>query len=397
MPFKLENSDINTRVYGWGTATTVGGLSTSVVDENFTSGTVPMRAVRRNASFMPFSNLVIPSGYSNGGANILLANGWAQVNRFILSNSPRATRTGNSSSVIPIYYSNTNPHGTGTLYIGGSSSSYAVSNYCPPVIMLGIQAQGGSGGEGVSLAASEFMAMEYARSSGGGGSGGAAMITYWRLPTGFNLVGYYKINGDVTLYDASGNILLVCSKGNNGEGGYIDSSGDAFVGFIKSIRQPDGGVEQSTVSYAGWSANPDFITGYITGKSGYPSYNSTAGRAGGSGALYATVPITGGNNRYGVNGTGLSTAIYINGTSDKTLPPQSGGLADIGETGSGEGGGGGASRFGTGGNTRSGTGSGYGQGGGGGFPPYGSPAYLNYVKNFKAGGAGGAACIQLYW
>lgn len=402
MSFKVEGVDLNTKIYGWGTASTFGGFNTSVVSSKLTMGGVSMKAVPRNANFMPFSTVLLTDKFRDDDSAILNSLSWAQVNRFILSNTAKVTRTASSSSIRPIYYSGTNPNGLGSLFIGGTSSSHRVSAACPPVVMILVQARGGNGGMGVAVkdrnAAYPFGGGDLARSCGGGGSGGAATVLYWRFPTtGINLVGHYKLyNGDVTLYDENGTVLLVCNKGNNGQDGDVGLNGSSATTWITSVRHPNGG-EAVSGTYTGLSANSDFTAAYRTSQDGATSFLAAFGLAGGQGSLYSNLPISGGNDRPATDGGSFTSTIYLNGLSSQIFSTRSGGsaLADGGRYQ--EGGGGGASRFGTGGNTRSGTGSGYGQGGGGGKAPYGEPTYLNYVKNTVSGGVGGSACIQFYW
>lgn len=402
MPFKVGNVDLSNIVYGWGTANTFGGFATSLVSDKLTTGGLTMKAVPRNVNFMPFSNVEITNGYIPD-LLILRAVAWAQVNRFILSSTPKVTRTRISSDLIPIYYRGNGSRGLGTLYIGGGTSEYIVSSLCPPVVLIAFQAQGGNGGMGVAvkgLEAYTYMGANYGRSGGGGGSGGCAALYYWKLPTttGLNLVGFCKINGDVTFYDAGGSELLVCNKGNKGLDGNVetDNRPDGSIIRITSVLHPSGGAEVSGV-FTGISTNLDFVSAYQISQDGETHGLIAGGLAGRDGSAYFEPAIGSVSEDPASSGYSFYSTIYLNGLSDKTFSARSGGSAMKDGTSKQEGGGGGASRFGTGGDTRSGTGSGYGQGGGGGVAQYIEPTAGNYTKNTLAGGVGGSACVQFYW
>ena len=405
MAYKSNGSNLANIVYGFGTAATYGNFSTSVMNSHFKTGGTAMRFVPKNENFMPFSDMDV-GGYQAGDSDILRANVFAGVNRFILSDATdRVTRT--DSSVTAIYYKGNGYNGRGELYIGGTSSGYRVSSDCPPVILIAIQGAGGSGSSGLARGNSYLVGIQVWQHIGGngGGSGGTAFFQL-RMPhdaTTPTLVGYFQVSSSGTSLRDKSNVLFATASAG-GSGGGVFGTPD-LLDSVYSHIQGYGGLAGEVTVYS-LSSRPEWKNVTFTTATGSTIY-SISGAVGGKGGYnYGSSTLSISNRYASSSGSGKSsTSVYINNASSgNTIVGKSGGSGgsnlNNGATGyTGAGGGGGAgSMFGVGGGGNSSPGStAYGAGGGGGTPTKTRWDFLTGGNDWVAGKSGAGGCVKFFW
>lgn len=403
MAYKSNGSNLANIVYGFGTATTYGNFSTSVMNRHFKTGGTAMRFVPKNANFMPFSDMDV-GGYQAGDSDILRASVFAGVNRFIMSGaSDKVTRT--DSSVTAIYYKGNGYNGRGELYIGGTSSGYRVSSDCPPVILIAIQGAGGSGSRGLARGDGYAVGIQRWQHVGGngGGSGGTAFFQL-RMPhdaTTPTLVGYFQVTSSGTSLRDKSNVLFATASAG-GSGGSVSGASYPWDGSHNQGYGGSGGgvTVYSLTSRPEWKnvsfttptgSRASTISGAVGGKGGYNYGSSTASAA----RKHASSS----------GGSKTGTSIYINNAnSGNTIVGKSGGSggtnSNNGATGyTGAGGGGGAgSMFGVGGAGNSAAGStAYGAGGGGGTPTKTRWTIFTGGDAWVSGKSGAGGCVKFFW
>lgn len=403
MAYKSNGSNLANIVYGFGTATTYGNFSTSVMNSHFKTGGTAMRFVPKNANFMSFSDMDV-GGYQAGDSDILRASVFAGVNRFIMSGaSDKVTRT--DSSVTAIYYKGKGYNGRGELYIGGTSSGYRVSSDCPPVILIAIQGAGGSGSSGLARGNGYVLGIPVWQHVGGngGGSGGTAFFQL-RMPhdaTTPTLVGYFQVTSSGTsLRDKSNALFATASAG--GSGGSVSGASYPWDGIHK---QGNGGSGGGVTVYS-LTSRPEWKNVSFTSPFGN-MVSTISGAVGGKGGYNYGANTTSVSGRYASSsgGSKTRTSIYINNAnSGNTIVGKSGGSggtnSNNGTTGyTGAGGGGGAgSMFGVGGAGNSAAGStAYGAGGGGGTPTKTSWIILTGGDAWVSGKSGAGGCVKFFW
>lgn len=405
MAYKSNGSNLANIVYGFGTATTYGNFSTSVMNSHFKTGGTAMRFVPKNANFMPFSDMDV-GGYQAGDSDILRASVFAGVNRFIMSGaSDKVTRT--DSSVTAIYYKGNGYNGRGELYIGGTSSGYRVSSDCPPVILIAIQGAGGSGSSGLARGNGYIVGIQVWQHVGGngGGSGGTAFFQL-RMPhdaTTPTLVGYFQVSSSGTSLRDKRNVLFATASAG-GTGGSVSGTPDLWDGQY-SHNQGNGGSGGGVTVYS-LSSRPEWKNVTFTTSTG-STISTISGATGGKGGYNYSSITTSVSDRYASSsgGSKSSTSVYINNAnSGNTIVGKSGGSggsnSNNGTTGyTGAGGGGGAgSMFGVGGAGNSSPGStAYGAGGGGGTPTKTSWSILTGDNAWVSGKSGAGGCVKFFW
>lgn len=405
MAYKSNGSNLTNIVYGFGTATTYGNFSTSVMNSHFKTGGTAMRFVPKNANFMPFSDKDV-GGYQAGDSDILRASVFAGVNRFIMSGaSDKVTRT--DSSVTAIYYKGNGYNGRGELYIGGTSSGYRVSSDCPPVILIAIQGAGGSGSSGLARGNRYLVGIQVWQHVGGngGGSGGTAFFQL-RMPhnaTTPTLVGYFQVSSSGTSLRDKRNVPFATARAG-GTGGSVSGTPDLWDGQY-SHNQGNGGSGGGVTVYS-LSSRPEWKNVTFTTSTGR-TISTISGATGGKGGYNYGSITTSVSDRYASSsgGSKSSTSVYINNAnSGNTIVGKSGGSggsnSNNGTTGyTGAGGGGGAgSMFGVGGAGNSSPGStAYGAGGGGGTPTKTSWIVFTGDNDWVSGKSGAGGCVKFFW
>lgn len=405
MAYKSNGSNLANIVYGFGTAATYGNFSTSVLNSHFKTGGTAMRFVPKNENFMPFSDMDV-GGYQAGDSDILRANVFAGVNRFILSGAvDRVTRT--DSSVTAIYYKGNGYNGRGELYIGGTSSGYRVSSDCPPVILIAIQGAGGSGSSGLARGNSYLVGFQIWQHVGGngGGSGGTAFFQL-RMPhdaTTPTLVGYFQVSSSGTSLRDKSNVLFATASAG-GSGGNVSGTPDLWD-FVYSHIQGHGGLAGNVTVYS-LSSRPEWKNVTFTTATGSTIYPISGAVGGKGGYNYSSSTVSVSNRYASSSGSGKSiTSVYINNAnSGNSIVGKSGGSGgsnlNNGSTGyTGAGGGGGAgSMFGFGGAGNSSPGStAYGAGGGGGTPTKTRWNAFTGGNDWVAGKSGAGGCVKFFW
>ena len=403
MAYKSNGSNLANIVYGFGTATTYGNFSTSVMNSHFKTGGTAMRFVPKNANFMPFSDMDV-GGYQAGDSDILRASVFAGVNRFIMSGaSDKVTRT--DSSVTAIYYKGNGYNGRGELYIGGTSSGYRVSSDCPPVILIAIQGAGGSGSSGLARGNGYFVGIQVWQHVGGngGGSGGTAFFQL-RMPhdaTTPTLVGYFQVSSSGTSLRDKRNVLFATASAG-GSGGSVSGSPYPWDG---SHNQGNGGSGGGVTVYS-LTSRPEWKNVSFTTPTGSMA-STISGAVGGKGGYNYGADTASVSGKYASSsgGSKTGTSIYINNAnSGNTIVGKSGGSggtnSNNGATGyTGAGGGGGAgSMFGVGGAGNSAAGStAYGAGGGGGTPTKTRWIIFTGGDAWVSGKSGAGGCVKFFW
>ena len=405
MAYKSNGSNLTNIVYGFGTASSYGNFSTSVMNSHFKTGGTAMRFVPKNANFMPFSDMDV-GGYQAGDSDILRASVFAGVNRFIMSGaSDKVTRT--DSSVTAIYYKGNGYNGRGELYIGGTSSGYRVSSDCPPVILIAIQGAGGSGSSGLARGYRNLIGIQFWQHVGGngGGSGGTAFFQL-RMPhdaTTPTLVGYFQVSSSGTSLRDKRNVLFATARAG-GTGGSVSGTPDVLDSPF-SHNQGNGGSGGGVTVYS-LSSRPEWKNATFTTFTG-STISTISGATGGKGGYNYGSSTTSVSDRYASSsgGSKSSTFVYINNAnSGNTIVGKSGGSGGsnsnnrtTGYTGAG-GGGGAGSMFGVGGAGNSSPGStAYGAGGGGGTPTKTSWKVLNGDNDWVSGKSGAGGCVKFFW
>lgn len=405
MAYKSNGSNLTNIVYGFGTATTYGNFSTSVMNSHFKTGGTAMRFVPKNANFMSFSDMDV-GGYQAGDSDILRASVFAGVNRFIMSGaSDKVTRT--DSSVTAIYYKGNGYNGRGELYIGGTSSGYRVSSDCPPVILIAIQGAGGSGSSGLARGYRNLIGIQFWQHVGGngGGSGGTAFFQL-RMPhdaTTPTLVGYFQVSSSGTSLRDKRNVPFATARAG-GTGGSVSGTPDLLDSPF-SHNQGNGGSGGGVTVYS-LSSRPEWKNVTFTTSTG-STISTISGATGGKGGYNYGSSTTSVSDRYASSsgGSKSSTSVYINNAnSGNTIVGKSGGSGGsnsnnrtTGYTGAG-GGGGAGSMFGVGGAGNSSPRStAYGAGGGGGTPTKTSWKVLTGDNNWVSGKSGAGGCVKFFW
>lgn len=405
MAYKSNGSNLANIVYGFGTAATYGNFSTSVMNSHFKTGGTAMRFVPKNENFMPFSDMDV-GGYQAGDSDILRANVFAGVNRFILSGAAdRVTRT--DSSVTAIYYKGNGYNGRGELYIGGTSSGYRVSSDCPPVILIAIQGAGGSGSSGLARGNSYLLGIQVWQHIGGngGGSGGTAFFQL-RMPhdaTTPTLVGYFQVSSSGTSLRDKSNVLFATASAG-GSGGGVQGTPTLWDSPYNH-NQGYGGTGGGVMVYS-LSSRPEWKNVTFTTATGSTTY-LISGAVGGKGGYNYGGSTESVSGRYASSSGGSmsSTSVYINNANSRnSIVGRSGGSggsnSNNGSTGyTGAGGGGGAgSMFGVGGGGNSSPRStAYGAGGGGGTPTKTRWDFLTGGNDWVAGKSGAGGCVKFFW
>lgn len=405
MAYKSNGSNLANIVYGFGTASSYGNFSTSVMNSHFKTGGTAMRFVPKNANFMPFSDMDV-GGYQAGDSDILRASVFAGVNRFIMSGATdRVTRT--DSSVTAIYYKGNGYNGRGELYIGGTSSGYRVSFDCSPVILIAIQGAGGSGSNGLARGYRNLIGIQSWQHVGGngGGSGGTAFFQL-RMPhdaTTPTLVGYFQVSSSGTSLRDKRNALFA-TAGAGGTGGSVSGTPDLLDSPYRhnqGNRGSGGGVTVYSLSSRPEWKNVTFTT--ITGS----TISTISGATGGKGGYNYGSSTKSVSDRYASSsgGSKSSTSVFINNAnSGNTIVGKSGGSGgsnpnnrNTGYTGAG-GGGGAGSMFGVGGAGNSSPGrTAYGAGGGGGTPTQTSWEVHTGGNAWVSGRSGAGGCVKFFW
>lgn len=404
MAYKSKGTNLANIVYGFGTATSYGNFSTSVLNRHFKTGGTSMRMVPKNANFMPFSDMDI-EGYQSNGLDLLRATVYAGVNRFIMSGAAdRVTRT--DTSVTAIYYKGNGYNRRGELYIGGKSSGYRVSSDCPPVILIAIQGAGGSGSSGLARGNQYLGGAVWQHIGGnGGGSGGTAFfqLRMQHDATTPTLVGYFQVTSSGTsLRDESNAVFATASAG--GAGGSVSGTPDLWDAKY-SHNQGNAGSGGGVTIYS-LISRPDWKNVSFTTPTG-SIISTISGATGGRGGYNYGASTSSVSGKYtSSSGSGKTgTSVYINNaTSGNTIVGKSGGSggtnSNNGTTGyTGAGGGGGAgSMFGVGGNGNSSPGStAYGAGGGGGTPTKTVWTIFTGGNDWVSGKAGAGGCVKFFW
>lgn len=404
MAYKSNGTNLADIVYGFGTATSYGNFSTSVMNSHFKTGGVAMRMVPKNANFMPFSELDL-GGYQSDGSDVLLATNYAGVNRFIMSGAyDRVTRT--DTSVTAIYYKGSGYNGRGELYIGGTSSGYRVSSDCPPVILIAIQGAGGSGSSGLARG-NQYLGGAFWQHIGGngGGSGGTAFFQL-RMPhdaTNPTLVGYFQVTSSGTSLRDKSNVVFATAHAG-GSGGSVSGT-PKLVDAKYSHNQGNAGSGGGVMIYS-LTSRPEWKNASFTTATG-STVSTISGAAGGRGGYnYGAITASVSGKYTSSSGGGKSgTWVYLNNAAfADTRTGRRGGSggtnSNNGTTGyTGAGGGGGAgSMFGVGGNGNSSPGiTEYGAGGGGGTPTKTEWTIFTGGNDLVSGKSGAVGCVKFIW
>jgi len=412
MAFRYQGRNLSEFVFGFGTDTTYRNFSTVAFNSHYKTvgktGGKTMRMVAKNANFMPFSEEGI-SGFKVGGVDILSANAYAGVNRFIVAGaSERVSRT--NPDVTPFYYKGNGYNSLGEFYIGGTLASHRASSTCPPVIWVGIQGAGGSGSSGLARGNNYLFHNVWQHIGGnGGGSGGFACFQV-RMPHNAStptLVGYFQVGSLITsLRDANYGIIATANAGGNG--GAVSGT-PSLWDDVYTHSQGNGG-SAGTVSILSLTGRPDWKNANFTtptgGTLGLPG-SDLIGAVGGRGGYNHSTNGSFASGRYlssqGAGKTGLT--IYLNNAnSGNSITGYRGGMgglnqsyADTGFNQAG-GGGGAGSMFGQGGDGNSAPArTAYGAGGGGGTPTKTSWSAFEGGDAWVSGKAGAGGCVKFFW
>lgn len=385
--FTVGGKNISDYIFGWGTTPDVDGYYAEVVSSYFKIKDTPVRAVRKNSKFMPFSNQPPISGFSYGGSQLLTADKYAGVLRFV-----RSTTVGHSSSTrdgseVSIYYKGGGSYNSyGTLKVGSTE----IRN-CPPVILIYVQAAGGNGGgsrkDGIWLGQTF--------TGGGGGGSGAFWAFYMELPynTGgsFTKVLSYKMDSNVNFYRDDGVLFATVGAGDNGQtpddGEFGHRAGGAG-GRFSSYALPNNIKSCCFYDRSGSLASPRYLEGVSGGNGGTGS------------ALFGG--IVGSSDSTSGGPAPTYTRFFIDQLGDKIPPSRTFSSGSGSSKGGGAGGGGGGSRMGSGGKgadggdgfgggSSGGSANGYGAGGGG-----GSTGGSGFAVNYN-GGKGSDPYIAFVW
>lgn len=386
MSFNRVDENLNSLVFGFGTATSPSSFSTSEFT-GFTMSGSQMRFVPRNVDFMPFSNMEALLGFNDKLVNLLPINSYAAVDRFIAGNGVKHRRDTHNSTRIKVSYKGSGKWNVrGTLYVNGNV--VGGENQCPSVIFVGFQASGGNGGQGEKKV---YVAANFAQSGGGGGAGawlGLQISLPWQNTTETEVFWFVE-NHTINLYlTQTSSAFATINKGGDCARSYVDgymNSGSGGRCSIVSLPSNMKNMSRGTfTNYNNSNTNENWIgsLGVEGGSGGSGGYWSNAwgiigvdnlksdeGRSAGHSALrsYGVIGV-----KIKLNNAGLlypNTRIW-GGTSNSTS----------------HGGGGGGALMGYGGNNDSAapTGSHWGGGGGGG-------------NEGNSGKAGANGCIEFVW
>lgn len=385
MAYKSKDSNLANFIYGWGTSTSYGGYSTSKVNDHFSIGGLPVRAVLKNSTFMPFSNQPEISGFDAGGSPILSVGKYAGVNRFVKDVTVRFSSKTNSSSRVTLSYLGGGSYNSlGTLKVGNTTISD-----CPPVIAVFAQAAGGDGGG----SRKDGIWIGQTFTGGGGGGSGAFWAFYLQMPYDTNgsyvEVLSYVMNKSIS-FSKNGSVFATVGAGSNGQ-----------TPSDKEYGTRAGGSGGSVSAY---ELPPDIKSCTFSTSSGnLVSMNSLGGVSGGGGG-------TGGGSFGSItekypssDGGSMPTykRFYLTATGGMVPPFGTYSSGSGSSSGGGAGGGGGGSRMGSGGNGAAG-GNGYGGGGTGGAGGTGagggggSTGGSGFAVNYN-GGKGGDPYIAIVW
>lgn len=386
MAYKKSGSNLLDTVYGFGTATSFGGFSTSVANSHYKIGNVAVRYVPRNSNFMPFSIGDNISGYLSAGGYLFKSGAYAVPNRFVVGNTPRAEFSGPFTDRVIYYKGGGTISSTGVLRIGSTDYSG-----CPSVIAIQAQAAGGNGGG----SRKDGIWVGQTFTGGGGGGSGAYYAFYMEMPYNtdgaFVEVLRFTISGYVS-FKKNGSTFLTVNKGGDGQTPsnkeYGTRAGGAG-GSVSTYALPTGLKICCFLNSSGsLTANLSQLSGVSGGR---------GGTGGGSfGAIVEKDPSVGGGSMP------TYTKFYIDSFGNRI--PNAGSTYTSGSgssSGGGAGGGGGGSRMGSGGSGAAG-GDGYGGGGSGGAGGTGagggggSTGGSGFAVNYN-GGKGGDAKVSFIW
>lgn len=218
-------------VAGFGNINIVNGFNTDEINSHLKINGVPARAIPKDPSTMPFSNLSLPD-YKMGGSSERW-HSFAESGKFIISKSVRinyAINSGTGRKTV-YYVPRDSIRNMGELYIGDT----LYQRNCPQVALFGFQAGNGDSG-GYRLHAwyvTDFLWLghwEY-NSAGGGGGGGGAFSCFQvnmnpdNLPYGTRievLTFESDSQGTILIYPKNlSNVVISLSRGDRGQDGYI--------------------------------------------------------------------------------------------------------------------------------------------------------------------------------
>lgn len=236
--YNIQDSPLSQYIYGFGTSSSVNSFPTSIISQNLKINGQSARGVPRDPVTMPFSTVSF-GGYQLGGDSTWFS-AFAQEGRFIEGNTQRVVKSYSNSyssnDKIPVFYKKSSlglfGH-SGTLYIGGSSSSDIVSNQCPPVVLFAFQACGGNSGNSVSYtkphSGTAIVEGSDVYATGGGGGAGAFLCFQVDLSntlgSSINLIFKYQIKDkNILIYDKNDSLIASVNGGSNGSDGYISNN-----------------------------------------------------------------------------------------------------------------------------------------------------------------------------